>query len=377
MLEALDCDSAAELFELVRTMVPAGLRIAGDPTLIEAGEDDERAGRDDDERRAADLTQALADERVAGIVALRGGAWLTRVLPRIDFTVLRRRRTRVALFGFSELTTVLNIAATYRQAVCWYDLGPAFIPTGLAQWARQAATSAPADSPAHNPRGLKNAARKASLHTTAARNAPSDGGFLWTPMLGSPPPTSDFSRWARGEFRKHLAVYFADVVGMIEGQGSSRRVHGSLVRGRLPARTPAVLVGGTLSVLISLIGTPYARSIFRPGHWLVLEDVNEAPHRLDRMLAHLKLAGILNRCGGLLLGDFHEDDRDRIEQVLASLARLLPRQSPLPIVVSRDFGHTWPMSPLPLGRPVLLRASGRSADRRVQLEIPWSDLAVR
>jgi muramoyltetrapeptide carboxypeptidase len=144
------------------------------------------------------------------------------------------------------------------------------------------------------------------------------------------------------------------------------------VAGRLPRTTPATIIGGTLSVLVSLLGTPYARSVFRKGRWLALEDVNEAPHRLDRMLAHLKLAGVLDRCGGVLLGDFHDGDHDRVEQVLASLGYILPKRSAVPIVVTKDFGHTWPMAPLPIGRKVELRR----VHGQVELVVPWAKLAT-
>jgi len=241
--------------------------------------------------------------------------------------VLRRRRTRVALFGFSELTTVINIASAFPRAVCWYDMGPAFIPAGLARWKRDRSGK-----------------------------------------------TSGCRQWARRQFPDYLAAFFADVVDLLEGRGSSRSIHGRLATGNLPRETSAKIVGGCLSVLVSLIGTPYARSIFRPGRWLALEDVGEAPHRIDRLLAHLQLSGVLDRCAGLFLGDSHEDQLDRTEQVLTSLRRILPRGRRLPIVVSKDFGHTWPMAPLPIGRTVRLH-SGR--DGEVSLIVPWKRLATR
>ena len=329
MLGNLGCASAGELIDLVQRAV-AGYRVTGDAVLINADEDEEHGGRHDDARRALDFRRALGNERVAAIVTLRGGSWLTRILPRIDFDVLRRRRSRVAIFGFSELTTVVNIAASYPKAVCWYDMGPAFVPTGLQRWAR--------------------------LQT-----------------CGKPRGAAAVKRWARGQFPDRLAGFFADVVNMIEGRGSARLIRGELAAGKLPAETAVTIVGGCLSVLVSLLGTPYARSVFRPGRWLALEDVNEAPHRIDRLLAHLRLTGVLDRCAGLLLGDFHENEHDRIESVLASLRRILPARSPMPIVVSRNFGHTWPMSPLPIGRTVCLRRRGE----QVELDVPWGGLAVR
>ena len=330
MLTALGCGSTSELIRLIQQAVGARYRVTGSAALIEADEDEHHGGRSDDARRAADLQHALADDRVAGVVTLRGGAWLTRILPRIDFSVLRRRSTRVAIFGFSELTTVINVASAYPKAVCWYDMGPAFIPAGLRMSARQQRRP-----------GLK------------------------------PPRSSKGS--VRDQFHQHLAEFFADVIARIEGRGSSRLITGQLVAGKLPHKSSAKVIGGTLSVLISLIGTTYARSIFRPGRWLAIEDVNEAPHRIDRALAHLRLSGILERCEGLLLGDFHENEHDRVGSVLASLGHVLPKRPPMPIVATRDFGHIWPMAPLPVGRAVTVRCKHAA----VQLAVPWKKLAVR
>ena len=68
-----------------------------------------------------------------------------------------------------------------------------------------------------------------------------------------------------------------------------------------------ILMGGTLAQLVASMGTPYA---FNPpqGHLLFLEDVGERPFRLDRMVTQLRLAGVLERASGIVLGDFVECD---------------------------------------------------------------------
>ena len=67
-------------------------------------------------------------------------------------------------------------------------------------------------------------------------------------------------------------------------------------------RTRGRLAGGNLALVAALAGTPFAslpeRSI------LVLEDVNEAVYRIDRMLTQLRLAGLLARCSGIVFGQF-------------------------------------------------------------------------
>ena len=59
-------------------------------------------------------------------------------------------------------------------------------------------------------------------------------------------------------------------------------------------------MGGNLSVLTSLLGTPYFPDI--KGGILFLEDVDEEPYRLDRMFTQLKLAGILGQARGVVWG---------------------------------------------------------------------------
>ena len=76
-----------------------------------------------------------------------------------------------------------------------------------------------------------------------------------------------------------------------------------LVGGRARGR----LVGGNLTLVQALLGTPYAPDT--DGAILFLEDVGEDVYRVDRMLAHLRLAGMLDRLAGVAIGRFTELDR--------------------------------------------------------------------
>jgi len=67
-----------------------------------------------------------------------------------------------------------------------------------------------------------------------------------------------------------------------------------------PGRATGRLLGGTLSVLATMLGTPYAPDL--DGAVLFLEDVHEWPYRLDRLLTQLRQSGKLDRIAGAVFG---------------------------------------------------------------------------
>lgn len=75
-----------------------------------------------------------------------------------------------------------------------------------------------------------------------------------------------------------------------------------LMEGGSPDGTP--VVGGNLSVLYSLLGTPYFPHV--EGCWILLEDLDEYLYHIDRMLLAFKLAGVFDRMHGLLMGTFSD-----------------------------------------------------------------------
>ena len=64
----------------------------------------------------------------------------------------------------------------------------------------------------------------------------------------------------------------------------------------------SLVVGGNLSVLYSLMGTPYFPNL--KGNWLLIEDVDEYLYHVDRMMLAFRLAGILDEVKGVLVGSF-------------------------------------------------------------------------
>jgi len=109
------------------------------------------------------------------------------------------------------------------------------------------------------------------------------------------------------------------------------------------------LLGGNLSVLCHLLGTPYFPNL--EGALLLLEDRGEALYRLDRLLTQLKLAGVLNRIGGLILGHFHEcDDPLKVRSMVLEQVRPYA----FPVVAGLPFGHGSPNQVIPLGASFVL-----------------------
>lgn len=72
--------------------------------------------------------------------------------------------------------------------------------------------------------------------------------------------------------------------------------------GLRPGRARGRLVGGCLSVIVHLLGTPFAPDT--DGAILFLEDTNEWPYRIDRMLTHARQAGLFERVAGVVFGTF-------------------------------------------------------------------------
>jgi len=111
-----------------------------------------------------------------------------------------------------------------------------------------------------------------------------------------------------------------------------------------PGRASGRLYGGNLTCLTHLLGTPYAPDL--TGALLFLEEKNEAPYRIDRMLVHLAHAGVLGNVRGVVCGSFTGcGDPEEIRTLLKE--HVLPYQ--IPVVVDLPFGHGPLNQVLPLG----------------------------
>ena len=133
-------------------------------------------------------------------------------------------------------------------------------------------------------------------------------------------------------------------VGMLQNPADDplKVLHGGKGHGRI--------LGGNLATAISLLKTPYAPTLNKSI--LVLEDVDEAPHRVDRMLAQLSNAEVLGKIAGLIFGKFTgcvPSDASKpfipIDQVLENAAQRLG----CPVVSNLQYGHLPKKLTIPFG----------------------------
>ena len=110
------------------------------------------------------------------------------------------------------------------------------------------------------------------------------------------------------------------------------------------------LLGGNLSMIAALMGTPY--EIDADGIILLIEDINEPIYRIDRLLTHLRLAGKLAQVAGVLVGDVAGVANAALERLLKQTFEPLR----IPVLSGWRSGHCDPNLTLPLGALVRLDA---------------------
>ena len=109
----------------------------------------------------------------------------------------------------------------------------------------------------------------------------------------------------------------------------------------VPGEVAAPVTGGNLSLLAALCGTPY--ELAAQGRIVLLEDVGEAPYRIDRMLVQLLQAGCLEGAAGFVLGSWVDcgDPYPVLEELLAPLG--------VPVIAGLPVGHGQPQLSVLLG----------------------------
>jgi muramoyltetrapeptide carboxypeptidase len=137
---------------------------------------------------------------------------------------------------------------------------------------------------------------------------------------------------------------------------SDTETHGSILKTMMSGRIAGKLIGGNMTCLLRLIGTPYAPD-FR--HTLLfLEDIGEKAYRVDGMFAHLRLAGVLSQIRGLILGHFSHPDQEEQKRIEACLEHETKRIG-VPCVSGAPVGHFPGQIIVPHGAQAELDAEAR------------------
>ncbi len=169
------------------------------------------------------------------------------------------------------------------------------------------------------------------------------------PML-----VSDFANMKMPEFA--LKSFLETLSG--QGTGLGKGYSGNTVKVLRRGVAHGRLVGGNLTVLCTLLGTPWMPTL--KGRILFIEDIGELPYRFDRMLTQLLNCGLLQQVAGVAIGlnaDCEDpkakvttEYRQSLEDVLRE--RLLPLK--IPVVMGLPFGHVPDNGTLPVGIKVEL-----------------------
>lgn len=234
----------------------------------------------DDRQRAADINAMFADPSVAGISCYTGGWGTPRLLPYLDYDLIRRNPK--VIIGYSDITGLLN--AIHRK-------------TGLVTF--------------HGP------------NADSIYNAYSLDYFRRAVMTAEP----------IGE----LALPPKRPDDLIDRENRVVTLHGGRASGRL--------VGGNLSLVAALMGTPY--ELDTRGAILFLEDTHEELYRIDRMLTTLWLGGKFDSIAGFAWGRCTDCPVKGPSLSLGEIFR--ERFSHVPSVSGLSFGHIEKKLTLPLG----------------------------
>ncbi|MBU3160374.1 LD-carboxypeptidase [Clostridium frigoris] len=239
------------------------------------------AGKDKD--RASDVMEMFKDKEVDMILCVRGGYGSSRILPYLDYDIIKKNPKIFA--GFSDITVFLNI---------FYE------KCGLTTF--------------HSPMGTSNLEDVVTLKS-----------FMFTFMEGN----KLYTIKNPDEF-KTVCIN----PGIVEGN----------------------LIGGNLGLICNSLGTPY--EIDMKDKILFIEEVSEAPYRVDRILTQLLLSKKLQQCKGIILGQFKDCDLPHYERSLTLEEVLEDRLYNLDMPMFSGFcsGHDYPKLTVPIGARVRMNA---------------------
>jgi muramoyltetrapeptide carboxypeptidase len=189
------------------------------------------------------------------------------------------------------------------------------------------------DALARHPKALIGYSDNTAVHLAAHR-----AGVVG--FHGPHPHAPGFPDFARDELLRVLTV--AEPAGVlpfpVDG-GRAATISGGVAEGPL--------LGGNLSLLSATLGTPFA---IRPeGAILFIEEVGEHPYRLDRLLSHLRLAGVLSAVAGIAVGGITESPVIQGVPTAAEVVRDALGGLGVPVAAGFPFGHFDDNWTLPMG----------------------------
>jgi muramoyltetrapeptide carboxypeptidase len=121
------------------------------------------------------------------------------------------------------------------------------------------------------------------------------------------------------------------------------------------------LWGGNLAMLVSMLGTPHWPKV--KGGILFVEDVNEHPYRVERMLLQLHQAGVLDAQRAVIVGQISAWQRSPLDRGygMKSMLAAVRAATKTPVLPGLPFGHVPTKVTLPVGARVTLATQGREA----------------
>lgn len=146
---------------------------------------------------------------------------------------------------------------------------------------------------------------------------------------------------------------------LIRGEGAGLELRSDGLSVVKTGQADGPLFGGTLTELAGSLGTSYS---FDPpdGSVLFIEDVDERPYRIDRLMTQLRQGGVLARASGLVFGEMRGCDEPAGTPTARDVVQALTSDFPGPVLIGFPSGHTiGPIWTLPLGVHVRLETTPR------------------
>ena len=121
-----------------------------------------------------------------------------------------------------------------------------------------------------------------------------------------------------------------------------------------PGSITAPIIGGNLSVLYGLQGTPYSlAATLQQKPILLIEDIAERHYHIDRMMRNLRMSGVLAHLSGLIVGQFSDcDDDPLMQQTVYETIKEAVADYNYPVLFGAPIGHVEHNVPVRLGAPV-------------------------